>query len=148
MSSYLVYICQAVRDRAGLERYWRDAPAAYPKNNVDVLAGDLHAPTSPIRLRRCRGRHAVSQLDDQHAYGFRVVDGYDHSVQPARIEGCLEGRRQPASRLYPLALDAIRLGHTSRSSGYRSSVSSWQSHRPPASTDHAKGIVQGSTPPG
>ncbi|HWS61913.1 MAG TPA: DUF1330 domain-containing protein, partial [Steroidobacteraceae bacterium] len=37
-SSYLVYICQAVRDRAGLERYWRDAPAAYPKNNVDVLA--------------------------------------------------------------------------------------------------------------
>jgi uncharacterized protein (DUF1330 family) len=38
MSSYLVYICQAVRDRAGLERYWRDAPAAYPKNNVDVLA--------------------------------------------------------------------------------------------------------------
>jgi len=39
MSNYLVYICQAVRDRAGLERYWRDAPAAYPKNNVDVLAG-------------------------------------------------------------------------------------------------------------
>ena len=39
MSSYLVYICQAVRDRAGLERYWRDAPAVYPKNNVDVLAG-------------------------------------------------------------------------------------------------------------
>src|SRR6202023_3741591 len=39
MSSYVVYICQAVRDRAGLERYWRDAPAAYPKNNVDVLAG-------------------------------------------------------------------------------------------------------------
>ncbi len=39
MSSYLVYVCQAMRDRAGLERYWRDAPAAYPKNNVDVLAG-------------------------------------------------------------------------------------------------------------
>jgi uncharacterized protein (DUF1330 family) len=39
MPSYLVYICQTVRDRAGLERYWRDAPAAYPKNNVDVLAG-------------------------------------------------------------------------------------------------------------
>ncbi len=39
MSNYLVYICQAVRDRAGLERYWRDAPAVYPKNNVDVLAG-------------------------------------------------------------------------------------------------------------
>ena len=40
MSSYLVYICQAVRDRAGLERYWRDAPAAaYPRSNVDVLAG-------------------------------------------------------------------------------------------------------------
>jgi uncharacterized protein (DUF1330 family) len=38
MTTYLVYICQAVRDRAGLERYWRDAPAAYPKNNVDVLA--------------------------------------------------------------------------------------------------------------
>src|SRR5258708_23771818 len=38
MSSYLVYICQAVRDRAGLERYWRNAPAAYPRNNVDVLA--------------------------------------------------------------------------------------------------------------
>ncbi len=39
MSSYIVYICQAVRDRAGLERYWQDAPAAYPKSNVDVLAG-------------------------------------------------------------------------------------------------------------
>src|ERR1700731_3808151 len=39
MSSYLVYICQAVRNRAGLERYWQAAPAAYPKNNVDVLAG-------------------------------------------------------------------------------------------------------------
>jgi uncharacterized protein (DUF1330 family) len=39
MSNYLVYICQAVRDRTGLERYWRDAPAAYPKSNVDVLAG-------------------------------------------------------------------------------------------------------------
>ena len=38
MTTYLVYICQAVRDRAGLERYWRDAPAAHPKNNVDVLA--------------------------------------------------------------------------------------------------------------
>jgi uncharacterized protein (DUF1330 family) len=38
MTTYVVYICQAVRDRAGLERYWRDAPAAYPKSNVDVLA--------------------------------------------------------------------------------------------------------------
>jgi len=37
MSSYLVYICQAVKNRAGLERYWRLAPAAYPKN-IDVLA--------------------------------------------------------------------------------------------------------------
>jgi uncharacterized protein (DUF1330 family) len=36
MSSYLVYICQAVRNRAGLERYWRNAPATYPAN-VDVL---------------------------------------------------------------------------------------------------------------
>jgi uncharacterized protein (DUF1330 family) len=39
MTNYLVYICQAVRDRTGLERYWRDAPAAYPKSDVDVLAG-------------------------------------------------------------------------------------------------------------
>jgi uncharacterized protein (DUF1330 family) len=38
MSSYLVYICQAVNDRAGLERYWREAPAVYPRN-IDVLAG-------------------------------------------------------------------------------------------------------------
>src|SRR5258705_7892998 len=37
MSSYLVYICQAVKNRAGLERYWQFAPAAYPKN-VNVLA--------------------------------------------------------------------------------------------------------------
>jgi uncharacterized protein (DUF1330 family) len=37
MSSYLVYICQAVKNRAGLERYWREAPAVYPKN-IDVLA--------------------------------------------------------------------------------------------------------------
>jgi uncharacterized protein (DUF1330 family) len=36
MSSYLVYICQAVSDRAGLERYWQEAPAVYPKN-IDVL---------------------------------------------------------------------------------------------------------------
>ena len=38
MSSYLVYICQAVNNRAGLERYWQVAPAAYPQN-VDVLVG-------------------------------------------------------------------------------------------------------------
>ena len=38
MSSYLVYICQAVKDRAGQERYWEVAPAVYPKN-IDVLAG-------------------------------------------------------------------------------------------------------------
>jgi uncharacterized protein (DUF1330 family) len=37
-SSCLVYICQAVKNRAGLERYWRVAPAVYPKN-IDVLAG-------------------------------------------------------------------------------------------------------------
>jgi uncharacterized protein (DUF1330 family) len=36
MSSYLVYICQAVNNRAGLERYWQEAPAVYPEN-IDVL---------------------------------------------------------------------------------------------------------------
>jgi uncharacterized protein (DUF1330 family) len=36
MSSYLVYICHAVNNRAGLERYWQEAPAAYPQN-IDVL---------------------------------------------------------------------------------------------------------------
>jgi uncharacterized protein (DUF1330 family) len=35
-SSYLVYICQAVKNRAGLERYWQ--VARYPEN-IDVLAG-------------------------------------------------------------------------------------------------------------
>jgi uncharacterized protein (DUF1330 family) len=35
-SSYLVYICQAVKDRAGQERYWQ--VARYPEN-IDVLAG-------------------------------------------------------------------------------------------------------------
>jgi uncharacterized protein (DUF1330 family) len=39
MSSYLVYICQAVRNRPGLERYWQEAPAVYPTTNVDVLVG-------------------------------------------------------------------------------------------------------------
>jgi len=34
MSSYLVYICQAVKNRAGLERYWQ--VARYP-DNIDVL---------------------------------------------------------------------------------------------------------------
>ena len=38
MPSYLVYICQAVKNRAGLERYWQVAPAVYPEN-VDVLVG-------------------------------------------------------------------------------------------------------------
>src|SRR6201981_1001174 len=38
MSSYLVYVCQAVKDRAGLERYWQVAPAVYPEN-IDVLVG-------------------------------------------------------------------------------------------------------------
>src|SRR5246127_5567241 len=38
MSSYLVYICQAVKDRAGLEGYWQVAPAVYPEN-IDVLVG-------------------------------------------------------------------------------------------------------------
>jgi uncharacterized protein (DUF1330 family) len=37
-SSYLVYICQAVKNRAGLERYWQVAPAVYPEN-IDVLVG-------------------------------------------------------------------------------------------------------------
>jgi uncharacterized protein (DUF1330 family) len=36
-SSYLVYICQAVKNRSGLERYWQVAPPVYPKN-IDVLA--------------------------------------------------------------------------------------------------------------
>jgi uncharacterized protein (DUF1330 family) len=36
MSSYLVYICQAVKNRAGLEGYWQ--VARYPEN-IDVLAG-------------------------------------------------------------------------------------------------------------
>ncbi|WFU45879.1 hypothetical protein QA640_44535 (plasmid) [Bradyrhizobium sp. CB82] len=36
MSSYLVYVCQAVKNPAGLERYWQKA--RYPEN-VDVLAG-------------------------------------------------------------------------------------------------------------
>ena len=35
MSSYLVYICQAVNNRAGLERYWQ--VARYPES-IDVLA--------------------------------------------------------------------------------------------------------------
>ena len=38
MSSYVVYICQAVKNRAGLERYWQVAPAVYPEN-IDVLVG-------------------------------------------------------------------------------------------------------------
>jgi hypothetical protein len=38
MASYLVYICQAVKNRAGLERYWQVAPAVYPEN-IDVLVG-------------------------------------------------------------------------------------------------------------
>src|SRR6201984_147072 len=37
MSTYLVYICQAVKNRAGLERYWQVAPATYPEN-IDALA--------------------------------------------------------------------------------------------------------------
>ena len=35
-SSFLVYICQAVKNRAGLERYWQ--VARYPEN-IDVLVG-------------------------------------------------------------------------------------------------------------
>ena len=38
MPSYLLYICQAVRNRAGLERYWQFALATYPRN-VNALAG-------------------------------------------------------------------------------------------------------------
>ena len=38
MSGYLVYICQAVKNRAGLERYWQVASAVYPEN-IDVLVG-------------------------------------------------------------------------------------------------------------
>jgi uncharacterized protein (DUF1330 family) len=36
MPSYLIYVCQAVKNRAGLERYWQEAPAVYPQN-IDVL---------------------------------------------------------------------------------------------------------------
>ena len=49
MSSYLVYICQAVNDRAGLERYWQEAPAVYPKN-IDVLVAYVH-PRCSTRTR-------------------------------------------------------------------------------------------------
>ena len=35
-SSFLVYICQGVKNRAGLERYWQ--VARYPEN-IDVLVG-------------------------------------------------------------------------------------------------------------
>jgi hypothetical protein len=45
MSSYLVYICQAVKNRAGLEHYWQVAPAVYPEN-VDVLVG--YAPSEVL----------------------------------------------------------------------------------------------------
>src|ERR1700741_774611 len=38
MSTYLLYICQAVDNRAGLERCWQVAPPVYPRN-VHVLAG-------------------------------------------------------------------------------------------------------------
>jgi hypothetical protein len=34
----MLYICQAVKNRAGLERYWQVAPATYAAN-IDVLAG-------------------------------------------------------------------------------------------------------------
>src|ERR1700744_4378229 len=39
MSSYLVYICQAVRNRPGLERHWPGGAGVYPTTNVDVLVG-------------------------------------------------------------------------------------------------------------
>ena len=42
-SSYLVYICQAVKNRAGLERYWQ--VARYPEN-IDVLVG--YAPSEVL----------------------------------------------------------------------------------------------------
>ena len=68
MSNYPVYICQAVRNRAGLARYWQVAPAAYPENGVDVLAAYapcevLHADQDervPVRSVRRRVRRLLS----------------------------------------------------------------------------------------
>ena len=57
MSSYLVYICQAVRNRPGLERYWQEAPAVYPTTNVDVLVG--YAPFEVLDAIRMSASRAL-----------------------------------------------------------------------------------------
>src|ERR1700745_1027717 len=53
MPSYLVYICQAVKNRAGLERYWQEAPAVSPQN-IDVLVacGPSEGREPALRERR------------------------------------------------------------------------------------------------
>src|SRR6201987_4334675 len=38
MPSYLVYFCQAVKNRAGLERYWQEAPAVSPQKSGVLVA--------------------------------------------------------------------------------------------------------------
>ena len=48
MSSYLVYICQAVKNRAGLERYWQ--VARYPENISD--SGAIPALESHLKANR------------------------------------------------------------------------------------------------
>jgi len=57
MSNYLVYICQAVRDRAGLEPLLAgSAGGPTPRTMSMCLQGMAHARCStPIRRRRVEG---------------------------------------------------------------------------------------------
>jgi hypothetical protein len=83
MSSYLVYICQAVNDRAGLERYWQEAPAVYPKN-IDVLVA--YGPSEVLDAdqdERVEGVVIPSSLHlSRRSSGLTVM----HMSKPAKTE--------------------------------------------------------------
>src|SRR5246500_5190308 len=86
MSGYLVYICQAVKNRAGLERYWQ--VARYPEN-IDVLAA--YAPCEVLDADR-----------DESVEGVVIAEfpPFDQTVEWFNSDAYVQARKHRAANDY------------------------------------------------
>jgi uncharacterized protein (DUF1330 family) len=85
-TSYLVYICQAVNDRAGQERYWE--VARYPEN-IDVLAA--YAPFEVLDADR-----------DQRVEGVVIAEfpPFDQTVEWFNSDAYVQARKNREANEY------------------------------------------------
>ena len=97
MSSYLVYICQAVKDRAGQERYWQ--VARYPEN-IDVLAA--YAPFEVLDADR-----------DESVEGVVIAEfpPFDQTVEWFNSDAYVQARKHRAANDYLGMLVESRVAH-------------------------------------